>query len=92
MRYKRRDNVVFRRIAGETLLIPIRGTLADLQRVFVLEGAGEFIWQELDGAKTVEEIRDAVAGHFEVGVEDAWKDVQEFIAELSRRDLIAEAD
>jgi hypothetical protein len=92
MRYKRRDNVVFRRIAGETLLIPIRGTLADLQRVFVLEGAGEFIWQELDGSKTMEEIRDAVAGRFEVGVENAWKDVEEFIAELSRRDLIAEAD
>ena len=90
MRYKRRDNVVFRRIAGETLLIPIRGTLADLQRVFVLEGAGEFIWQELDGSKTVEEIRDAVAGYFEVGVEEAGKDVEEFLAELNRRDLIEE--
>jgi hypothetical protein len=91
MTHKRRDNVVCRRIAGETLLIPIRGTLADMQRVFVLEGAGEFIWESLDGARTAGEIRDAVVERFDVVVEDAEKDVNELLAELIRQDLIAEA-
>lgn len=91
MIHKKKDHVVCRRIAGETLLIPIRGKLADLQRVFVLEGVGEFIWNNLDGAKTSAEIRNAVAEHFDVNVEDAEKDLEEFIAELTKKDLISEA-
>ena len=92
MMHKKRDHVVCRRIAGETLLIPIRGKLADLQRVFVLEGVGEFIWNNLDGSRTSEEIRNAVARHFDVSVEDAGRDLEEFIAELTQKDLISEAN
>jgi hypothetical protein len=90
--HKKRDHVVCRRIAGETLLVPIRGKLADLQRVFVLEGVGEFIWNNLDGSRTSEEIRNAVASRFDVSVEDAGRDLEEFIAELTRKDLISEAN
>jgi hypothetical protein len=91
MIHKRRDHVVFRRIAGETLLIPIRGKLADLQRLFVLEGVGEFIWNNLDGVKSIATLRDEIAEHFDVNPDDAAKDLDEFIAELARKDLISEA-
>ena len=80
-----------RRIAGETLLIPIRGSLADMQRIFVLEGAGEFIWEKLDGSAALDDIRDAVAAYFDVAVDEAGADLDEFIGELTRRELIAEA-
>ena len=90
MIYKKKDNVVARRVVGEMLLVPIRGTLADLQRVFVLEGAGEFIWDQLDGARTLDQIRKAMATEFEVAPEQAARDLEEFIAELRQRELIVE--
>ena len=91
MIYRRRDNVVCRRIAGETLLIPIRGNLVDMQRLFVLEGAGDFIWEMIDGSRTTDDIRKAITGHFDMAAQDAGADLDEFITELAQRELIAEA-
>ena len=55
-RYKRNESVVLRDVAGEKLLIPVKGRLADLQNIFVLEGLGEWVWEQLDGVRELEEI------------------------------------
>ena len=34
-------------MAGETFLVPIRGHLADLQELFVLNEAGQRLWDRL---------------------------------------------
>lgn len=80
-----------RRIAGETLLVPVAGRLADLQRLFVLEGAGEFIWDNLDGARSLDEIRDSLVGRFDVSLAQAEQDLQDFVARLREAGLIQEA-
>jgi hypothetical protein len=86
--YKRKDDIVHRRIAGETILVPIRGSLADMQKIFSLNPIGEFIWQDLDGSRSLQQISEDIQSSFEVTKEEASADLEAFIAELLREGLI----
>jgi hypothetical protein len=88
--YRKSEDVIARQIAGETLLVPIRGDLAGMQRIFALDKVGEYIWQQLDTETSLQTIRDAVLANFEVSGEQAEVDIQEFIAELLEAGLIEE--
>lgn len=83
MIYRKQDNVVTRAIAGETLLVPVCGKLADLEEVYILEGAGAFVWDRLDGKRSVDVISQEVAGEFDVRPEAARKDAEQLLAELA---------
>ena len=86
--FKKNEQVVYREIAGETLLVPIRGELADMQSIFALNPVAEFVWQQLDGTHTIEAIRDGILSHFDVEKEEAETDLCEFIGQLREADLI----
>jgi len=87
--YRQQDDVVIRRIAGETLLIPIRQHLADLQRVFVLNETGVVIWESLDGRTPISHIARRLQEKFEVPEAEAEADVQAFCRELNAAGLLA---
>ncbi len=88
---KKRGDIVTREIAGETILVPIRGKLVDLQRVFTTNPAGALIWQQLDGRATLGEIRDRVVVTFDVEAGRAASDVQAFVGDLVGAGLLEEA-
>lgn len=88
--YRKKEKVIARNIAGEDLLVPVRGSLADMQKLFVLEGVGEFIWENLDGRKTVKDILGDLLGSFDGEREQVEKDLVEFVAGLKEADLIEE--
>ena len=87
----KRDEIVSREIAGETILVPIRGKLVDLQRIFSVNPVGAHIWQQLDGKRTLAEVRDSVLATFDVEEGRAEADLQEFVAELVEAELVEEA-
>lgn len=87
---RKKEDVITRRVAGEMLLVPLRGKLADLQKLFVVEGIGEFVWESLDGRLSVEEICDRVVKDFDVGADSARSDINRFIAELKDAGLVVE--
>ncbi|MBM4036924.1 MAG: PqqD family protein [Planctomycetes bacterium] len=88
---KKRGDVVTRQIVGETLLVPIRGRVADMQKLFCLNPVAAFVWEKLDGTRTLADIRDAVLDAFAVQQDRAEADIQEFIAELLAAELVQEA-
>jgi len=90
--YRKKPDIVTRGIAGETLLVPIKGELADLQKVFVLQGVGEFIWGKIDGARDRDSIVQDILEVFDVDLETALQDLQIFIEELSRAGLVEEVN
>jgi len=86
--YKKKDDIVYRKVAGETILVPISGRLADMQMIFALNPVGEFIWEELDGSRTLQQIREDIQSSFDVAREEANADLEAFIAELLKEGLI----
>jgi hypothetical protein len=87
-RYARADDVVARTVAGEHLLVPIRGRLAELQRVFAVNAVGQAVWDALERRPALDEVVASVAGRFECGEEDVAADVRAFLAEMGAAGLV----
>jgi len=88
--FRQNQDIIARQIAGETLLVPIRGDLAGMQRLFALDKVGEYIWQLLDAPIDCDLIVQSVLANFEVDQEQAQADVQGFLEELLAAGLILE--
>lgn len=92
MVFKKTDNVVSRSIAGETLLVPVKGKLADMQKVYVLEGSAGFIWDKLDGRRDVSAICLELTKEFDVDEMTAATDAGELLSSLEASGLVAKVD
>ncbi len=86
--FEKSGQIVTRKIADETLVVPIRGELANMQRIFSLNPVAEFVWEHLDGERSLEDIRREVISCFDVAKELAETDILEFIDELIKAELI----
>ncbi len=80
--YTRTPDIVPRQIAGDTILVAVRGELARLERIFVLNTVGEHIWSILDGEKTVADVAGSVCEAFDIDEATAWADAAAFLADL----------
>lgn len=85
-----REHVVARRIAGEELLIPVQGKLADLQRIFALDPVAAHIWGKLDGRTDMAAILESVVEAFDVTEDRARQDVERFIGQLEAAGLVSD--
>ena len=79
--------VVTRRIANETVIVPMTAEVADLDSVYTLNEVGSFIWERLDGQCTVQAIAELVAAEFDVALEQAVRDVDELLTTLESKGL-----
>ena len=64
--FKKKKEIVSREIAGETILVPISGKLADMQRIFSLNPVAEYIWNQLNGKRNLQEISGNILSVFDV--------------------------
>ncbi|MFZ2087955.1 MAG: PqqD family protein [Desulfobaccales bacterium] len=81
-RFAQDPTYVYRRIADECLLVPIRQQVADLQYIYVLNPVANRIWELLDGKRTMAEVRDQILEEFEVGPQELEQDLLEYIEQL----------
>ena len=84
----RSDSVVARVVAGETLIVPIRGNVGDLASIYSFNGTGTLIWKLLESPKTVVDLAAAVACEFEIESERAECDVMAFVQEMKAVGLV----
>lgn len=80
--YKKDPSIVFRQIAGEAILVPIRQNVGDLESIYTLNETAACIWALLDGQRTLADIRDALVAEFDVSEADAETDLFELIESL----------
>jgi hypothetical protein len=85
------DSVVSRVIAGETLIVPVRGGVGDLASIYSLNELGSFLWQLLNPPKTFNELVTIVVDEYEVSTETAQCDIRNFFGKIKDAGLIKEA-
>lgn len=88
--YQPSSHVVARKIADETILVPISGNLANMQRLFTVNEVGASIWNLMDGKRNVKEIRQLLLDEFNVKADQLDADIWDFIDRLKTSDLILE--
>ncbi|HXY23339.1 MAG TPA: PqqD family protein [Candidatus Acidoferrum sp.] len=75
-------------IADETLVVPIRGGVGDLDSIYSFNPVGSDIWGLLEKEATLEELCAWVTDHYEVTEEQASGDIREFLGELVGSGLV----
>ena len=86
-RIARREGVVLRQVAGESMLVPTVTREVDLDSLFLLNAAGSFIWEQMEGPRSVAELGTAVAEKFAIEPARAIADVEAFLTSLLARNL-----
>ena len=88
--FQPKDDLVYRKVADESLLVPIREKLADMQRVFALNPVAALVWECLDGDTPVSRIVQNITEEFDVDSATAGNDVVAFIEDLIDQELVTE--
>jgi hypothetical protein len=91
VRYRKKDKIAGRSIAGESFLIPVCGKPAEMEKIFVMNPMADFIWQRLDGLQTLGTILAAIVENFDVECDQAQGDMTDLIGQLLENGLIEEA-
>jgi len=84
----RSRSVVARVVAGETLIVPIRGKVGDLASIYSFNGTGTLIWKLLESPKTVGQLAASVAQEYDVDPAQAEGDVTSFVGEMMAVGLV----
>jgi Coenzyme PQQ synthesis protein D (PqqD) len=87
--FARSAAVVTRTIAGETLLIPVRGTVGDLASIYSFNATATTVWEALVEPMRFDEIVKVVMREYNVTEVQATSDVQQFLDEMSAAGLVS---
>lgn len=86
------EDVVARKIEGETIIIPIVAGIGDLEDdLYTLNETGQAIWEKLDGQKSIQAIIQELSAEYQEPIGAIQEDVIGIIEELARRKIIVSA-
>jgi hypothetical protein len=80
--FTRSRSVVSRTVAGETLVVPVRGKVGDLASIYSFNGTGSLIWQLLDSPRTLTNLTESVERAYDVERQQAQEDVRQFLSDM----------
>lgn len=80
--YSKNPDVVYRKIASEFILVPVRKKSADLNSIYLLNEIAGLIWELIDARRSLEEISRIVIETYDAGQEAIWNDLEYFLQQL----------
>lgn len=80
----RSSSIVTRKTGKEYVLVPVTNNIADMNSVYTLNETGTFLWELIDGKRSVNNLTDALAGEYEIDRQTALEDVLSFITEMKK--------
>jgi hypothetical protein len=86
--FVRSQAVVSRRVAGETLVVPVRGKVGDLASIYSFNQTGSLIWQSLESPRGFAELVGIVEQEYAVLHDQARCDVKQFLHDMLLADLV----
>ena len=78
----RSASVVTRKTGNEYVLVPVTDNIADMDSVFTLNETGAFIWEQIDGIRTIAEIIVLLTAEFDIDNTSATNDVLDFLTKM----------
>ena len=86
VRWSRATKIIARRVAGETVLVPLESRASDPEfkgaRLYVLNETGEFLWSLLETPCSVGDLARNLTLEFAAADESARADVERFLVAL----------
>ena len=85
---KRKTDFIMQNVGGENLLVPLGAQVMDMNGIITLNDTGACVWELLAQERTLDELASAVAERFDVTPERARADVQTFLDEIAKMEMI----
>jgi len=86
---KKNPRIVARRSGDEYILVPITDNVANMEAVYTINETAAFIWDNIDGKKSLEELAAAVSGEYDTDIATALNDVVELIVDLEKHNIVS---
>jgi hypothetical protein len=86
--YIRSSAVVSRLIAGETLVVPVRGKVGDLASIYSFNDVGTTIWGALANSTSINTLIEMIEREYAVTHVRAAQDVENFLHEMQAAELV----
>lgn len=86
---KLKSTIILRKIAGETILVPVGEDAVRVNGLITVNEVGTLICEQLKEERTVEALVAAVTAQFDVDAQTARADIASFIHTLEENDLLA---
>ena len=77
------DSFCVREVGDETVFLTESGT-----EVLSLNAVGSFVWQQVDGNHSLQDIVDLICDEYDVEAEQAETDLRRFVTELAGHKLL----
>ncbi|HYC87730.1 MAG TPA: PqqD family protein [Thermoanaerobaculia bacterium] len=87
--FRRSDDVVCRAVGRESILVPIRNNVGNLDFVYTLSPVAARIWSLLDGVRTADEVAEAIMAEYEVDRDTVMADLAELVSDLAGVSLLS---
>ena len=86
--YGKDSDLVTRCVAGETIIVPVRNNVGDLDSIYTLNEIGTMIWELIDGKSTINRMIEEICKAYDVRREEAENDTLEFLKSLEEAGLL----
>ena len=80
--YSKTPDFVHREVAGESILVPIRRQLSEVNSLYVLNETGAAVWRRIDGTRPIRAILTELSNEYDVTSEQLEKDLSTLIEDL----------
>jgi hypothetical protein len=89
--FAHRGEFALRQVGSESILVPIRNHVGDLDSVYVFTSVAARIWSLFDGNRNIDSIVDTICGEYDADPSVVRADVDELLASLEAAELIGAA-
>lgn len=85
---RKKEGFILRQVADQAVVVPTGQLVVDFNCLITLNSTGRWLWEQLDRPQSVESLANSLIAEFEVDEVAARADVEEFIAELVRLEIV----
>ncbi|MEZ5071062.1 MAG: PqqD family protein [Bacteroidales bacterium] len=85
--YRKKGTYVIRQMQEDFLVIPLNEGTVEMDSAYLMNETGAFIFECIDGSRTVEDLARLVSESFDTGLSRARDDVRDFIEQIQGRFL-----
>ncbi|MFH0828333.1 MAG: PqqD family protein [Candidatus Omnitrophota bacterium] len=79
---RKNKDMVHRVIGGETILLPVYKSSDEINCIYTLNTAAAWVWDRIDGKKTLTQIKKQVLADFDANSDEADKKIDKLVGEL----------
>jgi hypothetical protein len=81
--YTRNPDFIYRKVIDEFILIPVHQDVADMDSIYILNGVGAFIWENLDPSTTLTDLEATLLEEYDADPNEITNDMERFLRDMT---------